>query len=467
MNQSRIAQLNSAPAHSGSSILYVMSRDQRVTDNHALIAAQAAALEQKLPLIVLFNFYARSGVRAREHYDFMLAGLSEVKERLAELSIAFVIRTDDAITSITQLVSDVDPSAIYFDFSPLAGPRRIARTIAASADRPVYVVDTHNIIPVWIASDKQEFAAHTMRHKVTRHLATYLVEPEPVTPHPYSLKMPLASTNIASLRTDFLPSISSSGIVVDATPGEAAAHAHLAHFIDHQLEGYALARNDMAHDQQSGLSPYLHFGHISSLRVVLDIMKATPTDPLLLSQPLMAHAGEQPSREDGMNALFEEMIVRKELADNFCFYAPSYTDFSGANSWAVKTLEDHRADPREFTYTRDQWEQAATHDPAWNASQNQLRRTGKIHGYMRMYWAKKLLEWSASPEDALATGIYLNDHYSIDGGDPNGYVGLLWSIVGVHDRPWTERAVFGKVRYMNYGGLMRKFDIAKYISDWT
>lgn len=467
MDQSRIAQLNKSHAHNGSSILYVMSRDQRVSDNHALLAAQAAALEQKLPLVVLFNFYAQSGVRSREHYEFMLAGLAEVGEHLTSLCIPFIIRTGDAVDSITEVIAEIDPSTIYFDFSPLSGPRRIARTIAASADRPVFVVDTHNIIPVWIASDKQEFAAHTMRHKVTRYLAQYLAAPAEVVKHPYVLTRLPASTNLETITSELLPSVAASGITVDAAPGEAAARAHLAHFIDHQLDGYALARNDMAHDQQSGLSPYLHFGHLSSLRVALDVMSQTPADPLLLSQPLMAHAGEAPSREDGMNALFEEMIVRKELADNFCFYAPSYTDFAGANSWAVKTLDDHRADPREFTYTRDQWEQAGTHDPAWNASQNQLRRTGKIHGYMRMYWAKKLLEWSASPEEALATGIYLNDHYSIDGGDPNGYVGLLWSIVGVHDRPWTERTVFGKIRYMNYGGLMRKFDIAKYISDWS
>jgi deoxyribodipyrimidine photo-lyase len=161
------------------------------------------------------------------------------------------------------------------------------------------------------------------------------------------------------------------------------------------------------------------------------------------------------------------MIVRKELADNFCLYAPTYTDLSTALSWARTTLDIHRNDRRDYVYTRDQWESALTHDPAWNAAQRQLTRTGKIHGYMRMYWAKKILEWSATPEQALATCIYLNDHYSIDGGDPNGYVGILWSVAGLHDRPWTERTVFGKIRYMNYGGLQRKFDINTYIETWA
>lgn len=177
----------------------------------------------------------------------------------------------------------------------------------------------------------------------------------------------------------------------------------------------------------------------------------------------MAQAGDTPKKIDGINALLEEMIVRKELADNFCFYNPHYDRLEGAKEWAQTTLNDHRNDPREFIYTKQQFEHAQTHDPAWNAAQLQLRSSGKIHGYMRMYWAKKILEWSETPEGAIATAIYLNDHYSIDGGDPNGYNGIMWSIAGVHDRPWTERDVFGKIRYMNYAGLKRKFDIQSYI----
>ena len=168
-----------------------------------------------------------------------------------------------------------------------------------------------------------------------------------------------------------------------------------------------------------------------------------------------------------MNALLEEMIVRKELADNFCWYADSYRDLTAGPDWAQKSLAEHAQDPREHIYTREQWEQAQTHDQSWNAAQNQLRKTGKIHGYMRMYWAKKMLEWSETPEKGLQDCIYLNDKYSIDGGDPNGYVGILWSFVGLHDRPWFERNVFGKIRYMNEGGLMRKYDVAKYQADWN
>jgi deoxyribodipyrimidine photo-lyase len=177
-------------------------------------------------------------------------------------------------------------------------------------------------------------------------------------------------------------------------------------------------------------------------------------------------ASTAPSDVDGMNALLEEMVVRKELSDNYCLHNQNYKSIKGGPEFGQKTLDEHRDDARDFTYTRAEWEAAETHDDSWNAAQKQMMKTGKMHGYMRMYWAKKMLEWSNTPEEALADCIYLNDKYSIDGGDPNGYVGMLWSMTGLHDRPWTQRAVFGQVRYMNDGGLKRKFDIKKYQEDW-
>jgi deoxyribodipyrimidine photo-lyase len=162
----------------------------------------------------------------------------------------------------------------------------------------------------------------------------------------------------------------------------------------------------------------------------------------------------------------EELIVRRELSDNFCFYNPNYDSVAGFHEWAQKTLEEHRGDKREYLYNKDEFESAKTHDDLWNAAQSQLVQTGKIHGYMRMYWAKKILEWTKSPEQALEIAIFLNDKYALDGCDPNGYVGIAWSVGGVHDRAWTEREVFGKIRYMNANGCKRKFDTQKYIDTW-
>jgi deoxyribodipyrimidine photo-lyase len=163
----------------------------------------------------------------------------------------------------------------------------------------------------------------------------------------------------------------------------------------------------------------------------------------------------------------EELIVRRELADNFCFYKQGYKTVDAFPNWAAESLNAHRADQREFIYSLEELEQARTHEELWNACQLKLVKHGKMHGYMRMYWAKKILEWTASPAQALEYAIYLNDRYSLDGRDPNGYVGILWSIGGVHDRPWFERPIYGTVRYMNANGAKRKFDTATYSETWT
>jgi deoxyribodipyrimidine photo-lyase len=227
-------------------------------------------------------------------------------------------------------------------------------------------------------------------------------------------------------------------------PGEKAAAETLTQFLKTKLSAYSSRRNDPTEDGVSNLSPYLHFGQISAQRVALEVRKQ--------------NVGKE-SRDD----FLEELIVRRELSDNFCYYNPDYDRFAGFPEWARKTLNEHRADRREYLYSLEQFEGGNTHDDLWNAAQREMLDTGKMHGYMRMYWAKKILEWTASPEDALEIAILLNDRYELDGRDTNGYVGIAWSIGGVHDRAWQERAVSGKVRYMSYGGCKAKFSIKTYI----
>jgi deoxyribodipyrimidine photo-lyase len=211
-----------------------------------------------------------------------------------------------------------------------------------------------------------------------------------------------------------------------------------------KLNGYALQRNDPALDATSNLSPYLHFGNISAQRVALTVQ---------------AVHGKKNAKE----AFLEELIVRRELADNFCFYNKDYDTFKGFPAWAMKTLHEHRDDKREYIYSLPQFERAETHDPLWNAAQMEMITQGETHGYMRMYWCKKILEWTRTPEEAIRTAIFLNDKYELDGRDPNGYAGVAWSIGGVHDRAWGTRKVFGKIRFMSYNGCKSKFDIEKYI----
>lgn len=461
MNLRQQKIITEAP-ETGNCVVYIMSRDQRVRDNFALLYAQAKAQSLQLPLVVVFNLLSTSGYRAYEHVVFMLDGLQEVERDLKKLRIPFIMCNDVSKVTLHSTLQKLQPAAIYFDFSPLKGPQRLVQTIAKKYNKSTYVVDTHNIIPIWVASDKQEFAAYTFRHKVHKNLQEFLVEPPAVLLHTYQLDH-IPETLSFTEAENIIDSYPKNGISVRFKPGEKAASYHLQNFIENTLPTYATERNNIAQDNQSGLSPYLHFGHISSLRVALEVLYSTAQTPLLFTQAKMASAGDSPSATDGMNALFEEMIVRKELSDNFCYFAPHYIDFSGVPAWAQATLKAHADDPREHAYSLEQLRSAQTADEAWNASQKELLHTGKIHGYMRMYWAKKILEWTSSPEEALQYAITLNDTYSIDGGDPNGYTGILWAIAGLHDRPWAQRSIFGTIRFMNAAGLRRKFDVDTYI----
>ncbi len=464
MQEARQLKLNNAVSVDGECVVYVMSRDQRVHDNHALLAAQKFALESKLPLAVVFILLPKSGVRSKEQYDFMLDGLEDVKSQLEALHIQFVIVSGNPVEAIPEIVEKLHAKELFFDFNSLKGVRAMQKTISKSLNIPCTVVDTHNIIPLWVLSDKEEYAAHTIRNKIHKNLESWVVEPEKIVKHPHEVSGGIESLSISEARV--LVEADITGVKYTYKAGEKAANKQLKDFIGSGLEEYATKRNIPTENGQSNLSPYLHFGHISSLRVALELLNAASEPPLLFLRGKLVSYEGTPTKMDSINALLEELIVRKELADNYCFYNKDYDRLDGAKDWAKKSLGEHENDEREFIYNLDQWEAAITHDDAWNAAQNEMMQTGKMHGYMRMYWAKKILEWSSSAEEAIQIAIYLNDKYSIDGGDPNGYTGIMWSIAGIHDRPWFERSVFGKIRYMNRGGLERRFDIEKYIANW-
>ncbi|NCU44026.1 deoxyribodipyrimidine photolyase, partial [Candidatus Saccharibacteria bacterium] len=379
------------------SVVYVMSRDQRTQDNHALLAAQELAKQHETPLYVLFVL-KNIPTRSREHYQFMLDGLKKVSGSLSSYGIPFVLRSGNSAQEIRDFAQEIDAGAIFFDFSPLVGARSLVQEVARTFDGLVTVVDTHNIIPAWVVSDKKEFAAHTMRGKIHKKLEEFLISPTLLEKQSFSL--PSVSSLSFEDATSYIQQIPACGVTIDFTSGEKAGQAQLEKFIDDDLESYAQNRNNIAQDHQSGLSPYLHFGQISSLHVALDVINAVNHMPLLFEKPKLAEHGDQPSSVDGMNALLEEMIVRKELADNFCLYSEGYLSLKAAPNWAQKSLADHAQDMRDFIYSVDEWESATTHDTVWNATQTELTKTGKMHGYMRMYWAKKILEWSVSPAEA-------------------------------------------------------------------
>jgi deoxyribodipyrimidine photo-lyase len=430
-----------------------MARDQRVHDNHALAAAQRQAIASGVPLAVVFCLLPQTGQRAQEHYRFMIEGLREVEAELEQYNIPFMMVIGDPLQRLGGVLHHLKPIAVYFDMSPLRGPRKLHQAIADAAECAIYEVDTHNVVPVWQASDHQEIGARTLRPKVNRLMPDYL-DPAPelqkqVIEWPGTIK----SLEWLNSRIDeVVEAIPANHTDISRIiPGEKAAQATLQDFVESRLEGYADNRNDPTVDGQSELSPYLHYGQLSAAMVVRAVLQA---------------AGDNPSLQPDADRLIEELVVRKELSDNFCWYNGNYDSLKGVPEWAQRSLQKHVEDPRQFSYTLEEFKNAQTHDLAWNAAQLQLIKSGKIHGYMRMYWAKKVLEWSSTPEEALQTLLYLNDFYHLDGGDPNGYVGILWSIAGLHDRPWGERPVYGVVRSMVYTGLKRKFDIKKYEDNW-
>ena len=330
------------------------------------------------------------------------------------------------------------------DFDPLKIKKAWKDKVVQICNVPFYEVDTHNIIPCWITSPKQEYGAYTIRPKV-KHLLPFFLEDFPkIKRHPFSFNKNDPSINFTKIQKTLKISTDTPEIKW-INPGEQSAQKSLQKFIRSKLETYDDHRNNPVIKGQSDLSPYLHFGHLSAQRVALAVNQAS------LSQEIK-------------ESFLEELIVRRELSDNFCFYNENYDTFDAFPEWAKKTLKAHKRDKRPYLYTLEQLERAKTHDPLWNAAQLEMVSRGKMHGYMRMYWGKKILEWTHSPEEALQYSIYLNDKYQLDGRDPNGYTGIAWSIGGLHDRAWGERPIFGKIRYMSYNGCKSKFNVAEYIA---
>jgi deoxyribodipyrimidine photo-lyase len=446
VNPERIHIINKGTETNGP-VVYWMSRDQRVHDNWALLFAQQLANEKHRHLAVVFNLvpdFLEAGFR---QYSFMIKGLQEVENECRRLNIPFMLLTGNPVETISAFLKKINASELITDFDPLKIKQLWKAGISKKINIPFYEVDAHNIIPVRYVSQKQEFAAYTIRPKILKNLPEFLEEFPLVVKREKTEALAFDPTDwqkvFSSLKVN--RQVKESALFI---PGAKAAFDMLNDFLNNRLEKYNTERNDPNADAQSGLSPYLHFGQISAQRIALNTK---------------IFGGDKESEA----AFLEELIVRRELADNFCLYNQHYDSFEGFHTWAKETLEKHLADERKEIYTAEQFEKALTHEDLWNAAQTELVTTGKLHGYMRMYWAKKILEWSKSPAEALQTAIYLNDKYSLDGRDPNGYTGCAWSIGGIHDRAWFERPIFGKIRYMNRNGAKSKFDINSYIKKFT
>lgn len=450
----RIRALNDRPARAGSCVLYWMQAAVRVRDNPALQHAVERADSRGLPLLAVFGLMGDYPEANLRHYAFLLQGLADAQRELAGLGVQLVVlpapALDPAGPGRAALELSGEAALLVTERGHLRHQRAWRQEVAAAARCPVAEVETELVVPLEQASTKLEWAAATFRPKVRRHLEGHLAAASWAGPGPrrdsLSMSVPggLALERPAAL-------LARLGVDHGVAPapglpgGASAARQALERFVAGPLRRYHLERSDPGRALESGLSPYLHFGHIAPSTIA------------------RAVRGARGAPAEAKEAFLEELIVRRELAFNLVAFEPAYDRYEGLPAWARQTLTEHGSDPRPFLYDRAQLEAALTHDPYWNAAMREMLLTGKMHGYMRMYWGKKILEWSRRPEEAFATTLYLNNRYFLDGRDPNSFAGVAWCF-GRHDRPWPERPVYGKVRTMTAGGLKRKFDMEAYLA---
>jgi len=455
LNDKRFMKRHGAPEKRGRYVLYWMQQAQRTRENHALDLAVQLANERSLPVVCCFILspgYPEANVR---HYTFMLEGLAELKDSFRELGIPFVLLEGTPPAALGPLLSSA--SVLVTDRGYLRHQRKWreeAEKLAARETVSFWEVDTDVVVPVEAASGKEEYSARTLRPKIHRQMEFYLrpeESPRPVLqgdlkellPEVLLQEKPISIPDTLS-RLKIDPAV---GAVKRFRGGEKAAARRLEEFLLERLHRYG----DSSHPEEelgSGLSPYLHFGQISPVRIARAVVR---------------EAGEQTGIREAADSFLEELVVRRELAINFVWYNQEYDRFAGMTyPWAYRTMEDHRGDPRPELYTMEDLEGAATGDPWWNAAMEEMVHTGTMQSYMRMYWCKKILEWSRTPEEAYERAILLNNRYFLDGRDANSYAGVAWCF-GKHDRAWSERDVFGKLRYMNAAGLKRKFRMEGYV----
>jgi deoxyribodipyrimidine photo-lyase len=438
------------PLNDGKCVVYWMQRAQRGVDNPALDLAIALGNELKLPVLVYFSAISNFPHANLRHYVFLNQGLPDIEEDLSERNVTFVVRRPPN-HQLDKLLHEVSAAIVVGDENPCREPERWRRVLAKRLHLPFLTVDADVVVPSKLFP-KHQYALHIMKTRLYAELPKYLVrQPKTKAQHGWKRPAHFESFNVREDVTkgwkDFDRSV---GPVDTFTGGTHAAQARLKEFVAHHLHAYATKRNHPEWDGTSRLSPYLHFGHISPITIALAARKAVD---------------EGKVTQAACDAYLNELIGWREISVNFVKYVSNYDSLECAPDWAQKTLHEHARDRRDPQYTLEEMEQAKTYDELWNAAQMQMVKYGWMHNYLRMYWAKKILEWSPNPARAFEYAVILNDKYELDGRDPNGYQGIAWAIAGVHDRPWFERPIFGTIRYMSGASTGKKFNSKRYIDN--
>jgi deoxyribodipyrimidine photo-lyase len=432
----------------GKCVVYWMQRAQRGRDNHAVDLAVEIANELGLPLVVYFAGIANFPSANLRHYAFLNRGLVDVEEDLAARNISFVLRNAPH-ESHERLLKDVGAAFLVGDENPMREPEKWRRELAAKIEVPFWTVDTDVVVPSKLI-EKAQYGAYTIRPRLYKMLPEFLVPYEnPKAVKTWSRPKGFHADAPGEDMTRGWKELDRSVGPVEAwTGGHGAAVKRLKHFTGKLLKNYDKDRNRPEVDGTSALSPYLHFGHIGPVTIALAVEAAVKKD------------GSLAAAKEGY---FNELIAWRELAVNFVKYTANYDTADCAEDWAKKTIAEHAKDERERLYSLKELEAGETYDELWNAAQTQMVEYGWMHNYLRMYWAKKILEWTPDVKTAVKWAVYLNDKYFLDGRDPNGYAGIAWSMVGKFDRAWFERPIFGKIRYMSGASTGRKFNSKLYI----
>jgi deoxyribodipyrimidine photo-lyase len=421
-----------------------MQRAQRGIDNPALNLAVDLGNATKTPVIAIFGLTGDYPNAQRRHYRFLVEGLVDAHAGLAARGVLLIVRLGQPAQVVPAFAEEVGASLVVGDENPVRIGLAWREQVASQFKVPFHLVDADVIVPTSLFP-KEEYAARTIRPKIHRVLQEYL---EPLPSPRARVSWPGTPPDGAAIDPESLMAALKVGGVAEVRDYRGGTHEalrRLRRFVDERLARYAGNRNEPTPYSTTELSAHLHFGHISPLTIALAVQRSG-------------------ADRENMDALVEELIVRRELAINFVARNPNYDRLACCPEWARKTLAQHRSDRRPVLYSASQLEAAETHDPLWNAAQQEMVLTARMHNYLRMYWAKKILEWTPDAETAFHIALDLNDRYEMDGRDPNGYTGVAWAIGGKHDRPWPERPIFGTVRFMSFESTRKKFDSKAYIA---
>lgn len=474
----RITPCNDAPLRSdGEFVLYWMIAARRPGWSFALQRAVEHARELGVPLVVLEALGCSYRWASDRIHAFVIEGMVANQRAFARRPVTYYPYVEPEAGAGKGLVDALARRAccvVTDDFPCFELPRYVA---AVAARSPVLVekIDGNGLLPMR-AADKVFARAHDFRRFLQRTLSDHF-EDFPVEDPLARVRLPRLEALPEDVTARWVPT-DLKAVDIGALPidhevlpgpnvqgGSAAAHEMLLEFLGSRLGSYGEERNSAARTT-SALSPYLHFGHISSHEIFAEIALREAWDPSKVSTLVDGRRAGWWGMSPPAEAFLDQLLTWRELGFNMCWQRDDYDRYESLPDWARATLEEHATDPREYVYDLAEFEQAQTHDEIWNAAQRQLVQTGRMHNYLRMLWAKKILEWSASPREALDVMIELNNKFALDGRNPNSYSGIFWCL-GRYDRAWgPERPIFGKIRYMSSDSTRRKLKLTDYLAEF-